>query len=204
MYEFSAVKIGGRVSETLEVDLIRAVTKLERQGRYLKLARLVRMFLGASSALTDLEYAAVKLQIMHELAMKDRTAPLLKEIPQDEVEAHIQSSLYDHAVILYARAVGTSPNKGRQHVPILDRFDASDIDASDRILKLRNKGVAHFDKTSDFIDGPISQETAVYRRVSQPILQNSQPLIYFEHVWNRFNYQQNLVQDLGSGLITTM
>ena len=139
-----------------EVDLCEFLKAYPSEPRLKNLRGAARQAVFVESAIADLRAAE------HRLHIAGLLGGLQPYIAGAGLTGHDMSStlgsLFAHAVILYARATH-GKSKGRPFIIPTDRFAAEQLECHNRIIPLRNEGLAHYGKTEEFLHGPWSQET---------------------------------------------
>lgn len=125
--------------QTDQYDLTQAADELEKRGIHPEFVKAVKLALSVASAHQDLEQCREALALLGKMTNSEYNNQMLSNTEAGT----LAGALFDNAVILYARATDTDPIDRRKW------FGSGKLDRSDRathanVMRLRNKGIAHF------------------------------------------------------------
>jgi hypothetical protein len=146
---------GANISE-IAFDLTKVADELSRSGKYKDLVIAFRRASSTASAYQDLQIATESLQLLRRLTISDESSA---NFSIDETGV-LAGSLFNNAIILYARATETKPI-GRQKWFGIEKVPTAHRLTHKTVMLIRNKELAHFG-TGMPVDGtPMLEEALV-------------------------------------------
>lgn len=168
------------------LNLTDVARQLADQPKYRDVVDAIARCASAHAALSDLTQAE-RLLAEH-LAL---AGSMLKFGEQDSSKAEAAGTFFKMATILYARAT-TDQSGARRKLKFEGALSANDVPLHRSLIALRNKAIAHEDRTDGFPDGPWSNDDLVV-----DVWTDKLSISYFHR---RVNYRKNLVEDLEKAL----
>jgi hypothetical protein len=137
-------------------DMTRVAAELTRIGKYKDLVVVLRRAGSTASAHQDLQVAVECLQLLRRLTTTDDWH---EPFGMDEVGL-LAGSLFDNAIIMYARATETKPI-GRQKWFGLEMVPMEHRSTHKSVMLIRNKELAHFGSGMPIDGTPMLEEALV-------------------------------------------
>lgn len=137
-------------------DLTKVAAELTRAGKYKDLVVALRRAASTASAYQDLQVAVECLQLLRRLTTSDDWN---EPFDMNEIGV-IVGSLFDNAVILYARATDTKPI-GRQKWFGIEKVPVEHRPTHQTVMLIRNKELAHFGSGMPVDGTPMLEEALV-------------------------------------------
>lgn len=180
------------------IDLTRLARALQLESAHPALSKAVGLASAVGSIRDDLVDAAGGLRLIDQLAGSDQAE--IDAADRTDV-TRIIGALFDHAIILYARATTTQSDR----LPLLGTpKDPDDRALHDEILRLRNSVVAHFGRGDFLAEGPLYKEAVILNVFAVGAGQKHQVSVYTQRTTNRAGFAQRFTALIDSRLAEVM
>ncbi|ESX82517.1 hypothetical protein NKJ87_07345 [Mesorhizobium sp. M0027] len=130
-------------------DIGGAAERLPNRAPFRAIGKAIRRRVEAGSALLDLKSASHKVAMLARLV--GRESAIVETEFQDDERASIGGSLFQHALLLYARVATSNDQRGA--MPLTNGWTDEQRAKHRHLLDLRRKVVAHFGYGDHYADG---------------------------------------------------
>ena len=180
------------------IDLTRLARALQAEVAHPALSKAVGLAAAVGSIRDDLLNASAALKLIKDLATSEQAE--IDPAKRTDITT-IVSALFDHAIILYARATTT---KG-ERLPLLGTpKDPDDRALHDEIVRLRNSVVAHFGRGDFLSEGPLYKEAVVLNVFAIGSAQKHQVSVYTQRTSNRADFARRFSALIDRRLVDVM
>lgn len=180
------------------IDLMRLSHALQAENSHPELVKSVGLAASVGSIRDDLLDAAAGLRLIEKFTGADQTEA---DAAEQANASTIVGALFDHAIILYARA--TTP-KGERLRLIGTPKGQDDRILHDEILRVRSSVVAHFGRGDFSNDGPFYKEAVVLNVFAVGTEQKHQVSVYTQRTANRVHLARRFAALIDRRLVDVM
>lgn len=168
------------------IDLTSLSRALQAEGVHPELVKAVGLAAAVGSIRDDLLDAAAGLRLIDKFTTSEQSDA--DTVDRTDASTTV-GALFDHAIILYARA--TTP-KGERLSLIGTPKDPDDRALHDEVLRLRSSVVAHFGRGDLLTEGPFYKEAVILNVFAVGTEQKHQVSVYTQRTANRVRFARRL------------